>query len=166
MPCTRPSGTLPTVALVRSATPAPRSSGRHDRGAAFRRCLMRSRPLMITVDPRYGTRGSAFLKVEGGAPLPGQTCIRGYWPCGAVGDVPASSKRSGKSTGLTLAAAHRWTSSDFRLRHTCSIKTLSSQLPRRSMPIRALAGPSLLVLRPALPRWIIAHVEGERSPPC
>jgi len=40
------------------------------------------------------------------APFPGQiqTTFRCCWPCGVVGDAPASSKRSGKSTGLTSAA--------------------------------------------------------------
>ena len=40
------------------------------------------------------------------APLPSQmyTTFCCCWPCGVVGDLPASSKRSGKSTGLTSAA--------------------------------------------------------------
>jgi hypothetical protein len=40
------------------------------------------------------------------APLPPQMGITfcGCWPCGVVGDAAASSKRSGKSTGLTSAA--------------------------------------------------------------
>ena len=40
------------------------------------------------------------------APLPRQMCTTFCccWPCGVVGDAPASSKCSGKSTGLTPAA--------------------------------------------------------------
>jgi hypothetical protein len=44
------------------------------------------------------------------APLPGQMCTTFCccWPCGVVGDAPASSKRSGKSTGLTKTPAVAW----------------------------------------------------------
>jgi hypothetical protein len=68
------------------------------------------------------------------APLPRQgTTFCGCWPCGVVGDAPASSKRSGKSTGVTSTPGGRTASCNpgpGAVGSRCSSATTSRCAPR------------------------------------